>query len=242
MLAPGSIVFTPPNHPVSLQNNIGAWWSLILGANWREPTGPGSTIEGKDDYPVVHIAWFDAKAYADWAGKSLPTEAQWEYAAKGGSDDTRFAWGNTFRPEGQIMANTWDGKFPYLNTKDDGYDRSAPIKTYPPNGYGLYDTAGNVWEWTADLYRDDRHVQLARQGLVHNPSGPDTAADVVNRGAPSRVMKGGSYLCHVDYCESYRPSARRGTPPDTGLQHTGFRCIINPRKTSQSVSQKVPEN
>lgn len=227
MLAPGSLVFTPPNHPVDLRN-ITAWWSWTNGADWKHPKGPNSSIEGREDYPVVHIAWEDAKAYADWAGKQLPTEAQWEYAARGGNDDTRFAWGDTFKPEGRSMANTWDGKFPYKNTAEDKFVLAAPVKSFTPNGYGLYDTAGNVWEWTADWYRDDRHIALAKQDIAVNPAGPDMPSDAANPGARSRVIKGGSFLCHVDYCESYRPPARRGTPDDTGLQHTGFRCLVVP--------------
>lgn len=227
MLAPGSLVFTPPDHPVDLRN-VAAWWAWTTGASWKAPAGPGSSIDDKGDFPVVHIAWEDAKAYADWAGKQLPTEAQWEYAARGGSDTTRFAWGDTFKPQGQSMANTWDGSFPHKNTQEDQFVLAAPVKSFPPNGYGLYDTAGNVWEWTADWYRDDRHVALAKQDLAVNPPGPDVPADAANPGARSRVIKGGSFLCHVDYCESYRPAARRGTPDDTGLQHTGFRCIVTP--------------
>ncbi|MEO1235177.1 MAG: formylglycine-generating enzyme family protein [Planctomycetota bacterium] len=233
VLQPGSLVFTPPERAVPL-NNYAAWWSWTNGASWRHPQGPGSSIQGKDNHPVVHVAWEDAKAYADWAGKRLPTEAQWEYAAKGGNDDTRFAWGDTFRPDGNTLANTWDGTFPHDNTLDDGHALAAPVKQFPPNGYGLYDTAGNVWEWTADLYRDDRHVALARMaarspgGVVVNPPSPDLPSDAANPGARSYVIKGGSFLCHVDYCESYRPSARRGTPFDTALQHTGFRCVVVP--------------
>jgi formylglycine-generating enzyme required for sulfatase activity len=230
VLQPGSLVFTPPDHPVPL-NHVAAWWTWTNHADWRHPTGPGSSIEGKDDHPVVHIAWEDAAAYAAWAGKQLPTEAQWEYAARGGSDNTRFAWGDTFKPDGQSMANTWDGQFPHRNTEADGHARAAPVGTYPANGFGLYDMAGNVWEWTADFYRDDRNAilaQRARRGPVVNPPGPDMPSDAANPHSRSRVIKGGSFLCHVDYCESYRPAARRGTPEDTGLQHTGFRCIKMP--------------
>ncbi|MEM1212756.1 MAG: formylglycine-generating enzyme family protein [Planctomycetota bacterium] len=227
MLAPGSVVFSPPKNPVPL-NNFSAWWRWTPGANWRQPAGPGSSLDGKNHHPVVHIAWEDAAAYAQWAGKQLPTEAQWEYAAKGGNDTARFAWGDTFKPQGQTLANTWDGQFPHNNTLDDGHVLTAPVQTYPANGYGLYDMMGNVWEWTADYYREQRHAELAQRGLVVNPQGPATAADPANRGGVSRVVKGGSFLCHVDYCESYRPSARRGLPADTSLQHTGFRCVWTP--------------
>ncbi|MEM9417453.1 MAG: formylglycine-generating enzyme family protein [Planctomycetota bacterium] len=229
MLEPGSLVFTPPNHRVDLRN-VGAWWSWTPGANWKHPKGPNSSIEGRENYPVVQVAWEDAMAFAKWAGKQLPTEAQWEYAARGGGDNTRFAWGETFKPGGKSMANTWDGEFPHKNTQEDKYRLAAPVKSFPANGFGLYETAGNVWEWTADYYRDDRHVALAKQDLAINPKGPDVPADAANPGAKSRVIKGGSFLCHVDYCESYRPPARRGTPEDTGLQHTGFRCIIVPEQ------------
>ncbi|MEM8738353.1 MAG: formylglycine-generating enzyme family protein [Planctomycetota bacterium] len=227
MLQPGSLVFTPPDHPVRL-DNVAAWWTWTTRADWRHPQGPGSSIEGRDHHPVVHVAWEDAQAYAEWAGKQLPTEAQWEYAARGGRAGTRFAWGDEFKPGGEAMANTWDGAFPHRNTEEDGHVLAAPVKSFAPNGFGLYDTAGNVWEWTADLYRDDRHAVLAKQGIAVNPPGPDMASDASNPRSRSRVIKGGSYLCHVDYCESYRPSARRGTPEDTALQHTGFRCVVVP--------------
>ncbi|MEM9790663.1 MAG: formylglycine-generating enzyme family protein [Planctomycetota bacterium] len=233
MLQPGSLVFAPPAHPVPL-DNVGAWWQWTTGASWRHPGGAGTSIEGMDDHPAVHIAWDDAAAYAKWAGKRLPTEAQWEYAARGGLDGARFGWGDTFRPDGKIMVNTWDGTFPHRNTLDDGHRLAAPVASYPPNGYGLYDMGGNVWEWTADWYRDDRHAQLRREGVVVNPGSPDAPLDMANPNAPSRVVKGGSFLCHVDYCESYRPSARRGLPTDTGLQHTGFRCVIVPERNDEA--------
>ena len=228
MLQPGSLVFVAPDRPVSL-HNVAAWWHWTHHADWRHPTGPGSSLQGLDDHPVVHVAWEDAQAYAQWAGKQLPTEAQWEYAARGGDTDSRFAWGDTFQPDGQHLANTWDGQFPLRNTAADGHVFSAPVKTYPPNAFGLYDTAGNVWEWTADNYRDDRNLVLAKQPQVQNPPGPEVPSDAANPGAESKVVKGGSFLCHVAYCESYRPPARRGLTPDTSLQHTGFRCVINPQ-------------
>ena len=229
MLQPGSLVFVAPDRPVPL-NNVGAWWHWTHHADWRHPAGPDSSIQGIEDHPVVHVAWEDARAYAQWAGKQLPTEAQWEYAARGGDTHTRFAWGDTFRPDGASLVNTWDGQFPHRNTAEDGYVLTAPTKSYPPNALGLYDTAGNVWEWTADNYRDDRHASLARQDPAVNPPGPEVASDMANPGAASKVVKGGSFLCHADYCESYRPAARRGLTPDTSLQHTGFRCVINPAR------------
>ena len=227
MLAPGSLAFTPPDRAVPL-NQPGRWWTWTPGADWRHPEGPGSDLEDRGDHPVVHVAWEDAVAYADWAGKRLPTEVQWERAARGTSD-TRYTWGDTLDP---AKVNVWSGTFPHENTGADGFVRTAPVRSYPPNGFGLYETAGNVWEWTRDLYRDDRNARLAARSAggeaVTDPAGPDTSRDAGNPGAATRVMKGGSYLCHVDYCESYRPSARRGTTPDTGLAHVGFRCVIEP--------------
>jgi len=224
MLQPGSLVFTPPDHEVDLRD-MGNWWTWTTGASWRHPSGPTSSIDGKDDYPVVQVAWDDAVAYAKWAGKRLPTEAEWEYAARGGTGrHDRFAWGDEFQPAGRPMANTWTGTFPVKDTAQDGYARPSPWKAFPPNGYGLYDMAGNVWQWTADLYRADAHVLGAAQGPHCSPPATswDPTRDVPS--SPTRVTKGGSFLCHVSYCESYRPTARRGTPIDTGSEHVGFRC------------------
>ena len=231
-LLPGSLVFTPPDHAVDL-TDMSNWWTWTTGADWRHPQGPGSSIKGKDDYPVVQVAWDDAVAYAKWAGQRLPTEAEWEYAARGGAKtNTRFWWGNDFRPGGKSMANTWDGDFPYHNTALDGYRLLAPVGKFPANGYGLYDMAGNVWQWTADIYRADAHAMALEagqqtQGCCLNPTGPASAFDPTRpvTGTLERVTKGGSYLCNVNYCESYRPTARRGTPPDTGTEHIGFRCV-----------------
>jgi formylglycine-generating enzyme required for sulfatase activity len=203
MLKPGSLVFTPPDHPVDLAD-LSNWWTWTAGANWRHPQGPASNIDGKDDYPVVQVSWDDAVAYAEWAGKRLPTEAEWEYAARGGSTrNTRFIWGDEFRPNGKFMANTFTGEFPHKNTAEDGFAGISPVKSFPPNGYGLYDMAGNVWNWCADEYREN----------------PGAAPDPFRR-----VSKGGSFLCNSTYCESYRPTARRGIPFDTGSGHVGFRC------------------
>ncbi|MEO1496415.1 MAG: formylglycine-generating enzyme family protein [Planctomycetota bacterium] len=229
MLQPGSLVFSPPSRPVPF-NDMGRWWSWTNGANWRSPEGPGSDIEGRDDYPVTQVAWEDAVAYAAWAGKRLPTEAEWEYAARGGAVGKRFHWGDEFRPGGEHMANTFTGKFPYKNTGADGWPLTSPVKAFPANGYGLFDMAGNTWEWTADRYREDRHTRLKRRsaeqgGVVTDPQGPARTFDPTDPRSERRVIKGGSFLCHVDYCESYRPTARRGTPPDTGSAHVSFRCL-----------------
>jgi formylglycine-generating enzyme required for sulfatase activity len=234
MLLPGSLVFTPPNHPVDL-DHYELWWSWTTGADWRHPEGPGSSIEGKDDHPVVHVAYEDALAYCAWAKKSLPTEAQWEYAARGGLDHAINVWGN--EPVDATRCNTWQGHFPDSNTAADGFARVAPVKRFPANGYGLHDMAGNVWEWCRDLYRPDTYARqqleldtAGKKGadrIVVNPTGPTKSYDPRNPDAPeSRVQRGGSFLCNDSYCASYRPSARMACPPDTGMQHVGFRCVV----------------
>jgi formylglycine-generating enzyme len=229
MLKPGSLVFTPPNHPVDLRD-ISLWWTWTIGANWKHPQGPNSTIAGRDNDPVVQVSWYDAVAYAKWAGKRLPTEAEWEYAARGGEKtNTRFYWGDEFKVNGKFMANTFTGEFPYKNTGEDGFAGIAPVKSFPPNGYGLYDMAGNVWQWTADLYRADLNFRASQLKNMRCPVVTecfDPTRDVPT--AVERVTKGGSFLCNVSYCESYRPVSRRGTPPDTGTEHIGFRCVADP--------------
>jgi len=240
MLAPGSLAYTPPDAPVDVRD-MQNWWTWTTGASWRHPDGPQSDITGKDDLPVTQVAWDDAVAYADWAHKRLPTEAEWEYAARGGAPiNTRFWWGDEFRPDGKFMCNSFTGEFPWHNTAEDGFAGLAPVKSFPPNGFGLYDMAGNVWQWTSDIYRADAHALSADEaahtpgGCCINPRGPATSFNPV-RNMPEvleRVVKGGSFLCHVSYCESYRPTARRGTPPDTGTGHTGFRCVMSPQESA----------
>lgn len=226
-LRPGSLAFTPPDHPVDLRR-YDLWWTWTHGASWRSPEGPGSSIEDRMGHPVVHVAHEDAVAYARWAGKRLPTEAEWEYAARGGLDGAVNAWGDA--PVDPSKCNIWTGRFPDDNTREDGFVRTAPVGSFPPNGYGLHDMAGNVWEWCSDLYRPDTYALRLREAgedrVIENPTGPDHSFDPRNPHAPeSRVHRGGSYLCNDSYCASYRPSARMAAPPDSGLAHLGFRCV-----------------
>jgi formylglycine-generating enzyme required for sulfatase activity len=226
-LKPGSLVFTPPAQPVNL-DDASQWWTWTHGADWRHPEGPNSSIEGKDDLPVVQVAWVDAVAYAKWAGKRLPTEAEWEFAARGGLDAKHYVWGDD--PLDAKHCNVWQGRFPDRNTAEDGFARLAPVKRFAPNGYGLYDVAGNVWEWCSDLYRDDTYNQRTMRAggfaPVDNPQGPAAARDLRNpHAADVRLQRGGSFLCNPSYCSSYRPSARMACPSDTSLQHVGFRCV-----------------
>jgi len=230
MLKPGSLVFTPPHHPVDTRD-WSQWWRFKFGANWRRPYGPPSSISGLDDHPVVHIAYRDAEAYANWVGKELPTEAEWEFAARGDLDGAEFAWGDEFTPGGKRMANTWQGVFPHEHRCDDGFERTSPVKAFPPNGYGLYDMIGNVWEWTGDWW-SSRHEADAPKAccIPENPRGGREAASYdpcqPNVKIPRKVLKGGSHLCAPSYCRRYRPAARHPQQIDSSMSHVGFRCVI----------------
>lgn len=224
-LVAGSVVFTAPSHPVSLYNHS-QWWRFVPGANWRHPEGPGSDLKGKMNHPVVHIAYEDAQAYAQWAGKRLPTEAEWERAARGGLDRKPFVWGDKFMPEDGHQANLFQGHFPHQNTGADGYRATSPVKSFPANGYDLYGMAGNVWEWVEDWYRPDYYETLAAQGRVtKNPRGPADSFDPEEPGISKRVQKGGSFLCTAQYCTRYMPGSRGRGEPTTGTNHVGFRLV-----------------
>lgn len=237
LLAPASAVFTPPPYPVDLGDPY-QWWSYVPGANWRHPGGPGTSLRERRDHPVTHVAYADALAYAQWAGKQLPTEAEWEYAARGGLSGSEYAWGDEFNPGGNHMANTWQGRFPHENLRLDGYDGTSPVGAFPANAYGLHDMIGNVWEWTSDWYAE--HDRLAPRGPTCcgtpaprlNPAG-GTESDSFEPGQahlriPRKTMKGGSHLCAPNYCRRYRPSARLAQPVDTSTCHLGFRCVVRP--------------
>lgn len=227
VLQPGALVFKKTEGPVNL-NDYSNWWEWTIGADWRHPEGPESSIKGKDDYPVVQVSYKDARAYAQWAEKELPTEAQWEYAARGGLNNNLYAWGNEHPEEGDAKANTWEGHdFPYhVDHQHDGYAGLAPVKQYEANGYGLYDSSGNVWEWTLDYYDADYYKRL-QGGITKDPKGPDKSSDPMEPGAVKRTVRGGSFLCNDAYCSGYRVARRMPADPDTGLNNTGFRCVKN---------------
>jgi sulfatase modifying factor 1 len=228
MLVPGSLVFKPPSGSVPL-DRYDLWWQWTPGANWRHPEGPQSSLEGREDHPVVHVSWYDTAAYARWAGKRLPTEAEWEFAARGGLAGKPYVWGDAKYSETKPQANIWQGAFPHANTKQDGYVRTAPVKSFEKNGFGLYDMAGNVWEWCSDWYRPDTYRLRDGQRVVVDPAGPSRSFDPREPLAPKRVLRGGSFLCNDCYCSAYRPSGRRGQSMDTGMSHIGFRCVMTPK-------------
>jgi sulfatase modifying factor 1 len=230
VLVPGSLVFRKSAGPVDLRD-VHNWWEYVAGACWKRPGGPRTTINGRDHHPVVHVAHEDAEAYASWAGKELATEAEWEFAARGGLEGASFAWGDEHFPGGRAMANTWQGEFPWQNLKVDGYEGTSPVGSFPPNGYGLFDMTGNVWEWTADFFTP-RHPDEVESAccVPHNPrvGTPKARYALGQPGAhiPRRVIKGGSHLCAPNYCLRYRPAARQGEAVDTSTCHIGFRCVI----------------
>jgi formylglycine-generating enzyme required for sulfatase activity len=225
-LVAGSVVFTPTKEPVPLYNHL-RWWNYVKGADWRHPSGPDSNIKGHGNDPVVQVAYDDAVAYAKWAGKRLPTEAEWEFAQRGGLSGKLFAWGDEFNPGGKYMANTYQGVFPVKDSGEDGFAGISPVKSFPPNGYGLYDMAGNVWQWCSDWYRSDTYAVDARHGVVRNPKGPDSSYDPLEPEVPKRVQRGGSFLCTDQYCTRYTAGTRGKGAVDTGTNHTGFRCVIS---------------
>jgi len=239
MLKAGSLVFVPPRGPVSL-DDWGAWWAFVFGASWRAPLGPGSGIGGLEDHPVVHVAYADALAYARWAGKDLPTEAEWEFAARGGLEGAAYAWGEQLTPGGRHLANTWQGTFPTRNTGADGWLRTSPVTAFPANGYGLFDMIGNVWEWTSDYWTERHSADAGKPCCVpRNPrvataagSGDPCQPEIA---IPRKVLKGGSHLCAPNYCQRYRPAARHPEPVDTSTGHVGFRCVI---RTASDPTQK----
>jgi formylglycine-generating enzyme required for sulfatase activity len=232
MLIAASTVFVAPPHRVPLQDHF-QWWQFVAGANWRHPQGPGSTIEGMDQHPVVHVAWSDVQAYALWAGKSIATEAEWEFAARGGLDGADYAWGAEFAPGGQHQANTWQGEFPWRNLNEDGFAGTSPVGSFPANGWGLHDMIGNVWEWTSSWYAPRHPDEKVKACCIPvNPRGAreeqsfDPAMPQIRIGR--KVMKGGSHLCAPNYCRRYRPAARMAQPVDTSTSHLGFRCVLRP--------------
>jgi formylglycine-generating enzyme len=223
-LVPGAVVFAPPNRPVPLNNHY-QWWTYLPGASWRHPDGPKSSIKGREKHPAVHIAYPDAVAYAEWAGKRLPTEAEWEFAARGGEERKTYVWGDEIKPGGRWMANIWQGSFPNEDRAEDGYRSTAPVAAFPAEGYGLYDMSGNVWEWCADWYRPDYYQSLAAAGVPRNPPGPADSFDPQEPGVKKRVNRGGSYLCSDQYCSRYVLGSRGKGDVDTGTSNLGFRCV-----------------
>jgi len=227
ILQPGSLVFKKTKNSVPNLYDYSQWWEWKIGANWKHPNGPESNIDGKDDHPVVHIAYEDAQSYCKWAGRRLPTEAEWEFAARAGKTGDKFFWGDDIA-QLSLHANSWEGEFPVNNTMEDGYERRAPVMTYPKNDFGLYDMAGNVWEWTSDWYNTNYYNELASSNQVEkNPKGAKSTFNSSNPYAKEKVIKGGSFLCSASYCASYRISARMATSPDSGMEHLGFRTVLS---------------
>ena len=238
VLQPGSLVFMPTDRPVLLTDHA-QWWRWTTGADWRHPEGPGSSIDDRLDHPVVHVAWEDAVAYCDWVGGRLPTEAEWEFAARGGLEGKPFIWGD--EQIDPTRANAWDGRFPDRNDAKDGHVRTAPVGSYPANGHGLFDMGGNVWEWCLDRYRPDEYERrtagLGEGAIVEAPTGPPASVDPRNPHAGvSRVQRGGSFLCNPSYCSSYRPSARMATTPDSGASHVGFRVLMTREQAAKRLA------
>lgn len=224
LLKAGSLVFRETDQPVNL-NDYSLWWEWKIGANWRHPEGPGSSIKDRMDHPVVHVAWEDANAYAKWAGKRLPTEAEWEWAALGGKENIKYPWGNDPVSNSYDKANFWQGIFPYENLERDGYYHTSPVKSFPSNGYGLYDMAGNVWEWCQDKYDSRSYEKHESKEIVENPSGSSNYYDPNDPYAKKHIIRGGSFLCSENYCTGYRVSRRMSSTRDSGFNHTGFRCV-----------------
>ena len=227
ILVPGSLLFAPPDRKVPL-NDVRRWWTWTPGASWRHPEGPSSDLAERSDHPVVQVSWDDAVAYANWAGKRLPTEAEWELAARGGLIEQPYVWGSDPPSLTQPQANLWTGSFPHDNSAADGFVRTAPVGSFSPNGYGLYDMAGNVWEWCGDWYDRELYQQRLTTNVTRNPAGPDESRDSMRPYTAQRSQRGGSFLCNDSYCSRYRPSARHGCTPDTGMSHVGFRCVKSP--------------
>jgi formylglycine-generating enzyme required for sulfatase activity len=230
LLVAASLVFQQASGPVNL-HDYSQWWSWTTGADWRHPEGPGSSIEGKDHFPVVHVSWEDAAAYCKWAGKRLPTEAEWEFAARGGLINNIYPWGNEHVNAGRAKTNSWEGEFPYHNEKKDGYVKLAPVKMFAANGYGLYDMAGNVWEWCSDWYHNDYYKEGNSKTTI-DPKGPQKSFDPDDPYTPKKTLRGGSFLCNDSYCSGYRVARRMKSSPDTGLEHTGFRCVRDVKRES----------
>ena len=229
LLLPGSLLFKKTKESVPNLYDFSQWWRWTNGANWKQPEGKGSSIDGKDNHPVVHVSYEDAMAYCHWAGRRLPTEAEWEFAARGGKRDKIYFWGD-LTDKLSSYVNSWEGEFPVDNTQADGFEKSAPVKTYPPNGYGLYEISGNVWEWTSDWYSSQYYQYCKENSITNNPKGPKEAFNPSNPYVDERVIRGGSFLCNASYCASYRVSSRMATDPNTSLEHLGFRTVIDLKK------------